>query len=60
MKTEQKLKYLRDRREARRMYRETNMSVSQIARLLRLSTTKVNNMIDGKREPIWFTEGDYP
>ena len=58
MTPEKKEKYKKDLADAKEFYRNTDMSISQIARLLKLSPTKVSNMLDGKH-PKYYKERDY-
>lgn len=55
-KLERQLKWLKDRADALYFYKQTDMNVGQIARLLKISETTVHNMIDGKNLPKWYTE----
>lgn len=51
--TTKRIQYLRDRQHARDAYKNTPMSVPQIANLLRRNQQAVHKMIDGK-DPAWF------
>ena len=41
-------KYKQDLKDAKEFYRNTDMNISQIAKLLKLSDTTVSKMLDGK------------
>jgi len=61
MSPEKKIIYMQTRRDVRWMYRFTDHSISQIARMHRISVTKANNMIEANdKEPQWFRTGEYP
>ncbi len=53
---ERQLKWLKDRADAIYFYKNSEMNVAQIARLLKLTEATVHNMIDGKNLPKWFNE----
>lgn len=55
-KLERQLKWLKDRADAIYFYKNSEMNVGQIARLLKLSATTVHHMIDGKNLPKWFED----
>ncbi len=55
--TPEKIKrYIQVRGSVREAYRGTDMSVTQIAALYRISHTQASKMIDGKNEPKYYTE----
>jgi hypothetical protein len=49
-------KYIETRKHVRDWYHNTDLSVSQVAQIHKVSHTQASKMIDGKNEPKYYTE----
>jgi hypothetical protein len=58
MSPEKIQEYIKTRASVRSCYVTTDMNVTQIAKLHRISQTKASRMIDGKNEPKFYMEGE--